>query len=159
MLPLIALSLLTTALAQTVPVTIINQCATPVQPQLLGTNNGIANPATLAPGGTVSLNIYDSFTGFIAASTGDGSSVYGGASLIYVNLNVGLFVQCAHIVLTSFLVRKLLARKSHTPDAVTIVSDPLLVFRTRIQRRPSHRPQLPRSKSLPSHLHPLPSLT
>jgi hypothetical protein len=124
MLPLIALSLLTTALAQTVPVTIINQCATAVQPQILGTNNGIANPATLAPGGTVSLNIYEGFTGFIAASTGDGSSVYGGASLIYVNLNVSLSVQCAHIVLTSSLVRKLLARTSQTPDAIRLYLTP-----------------------------------
>lgn len=49
--------------------------------------NGIANPAPLAPGGSVTLNINSIFAGFIAAAT-DGNSVYGGASLIYVNLNV-----------------------------------------------------------------------
>jgi hypothetical protein len=114
MLPLIALSLFTTALAQTVPVTILNQCGFPVQPQFLGTNNGIANPATLASGGTVSLNFYEGFTGFIAASTGEGSSVYGGASLIYVNLNVRYFIHHVWTALTFYLVRKLLARTSHT---------------------------------------------
>lgn len=118
MLSLIALSLFTTALAQTVPVTIVNQCAFPVQPQFLGTNNGIANPATLASGGTVSLNFYEGFTGFIAASTGDGSSVYGGASLIYVNLNVCLFIHYVRTTLTSCLVRKLLASTSQPLDAV-----------------------------------------
>lgn len=93
MFRLAALTLITTALAQSVPVTIINQCGFPVQPQFLGTGNGIANPATLPSGGSVTLNINDIFAGFIAASTGDGSSVYGGASLIYVNLNVSrLFV-------------------------------------------------------------------
>ena len=100
MLGLFALTFITTALAQNVPVTIVNQCAFPVQPQFLGTGNGIANPATLPSGGTVSLNFYDIFTGFIAASTGDGSSVYGGASLIYVNLNVSAFLLPAATPLT-----------------------------------------------------------
>lgn len=101
MLRLFALSLIATALAQNVPVTIVNQCGFPVQPQFLGTGNGIANPATLTSGGTVSLNFYDIFTGFIAASTGDGSSVYGGASLIYVNLNVSYLLACRHCELTT----------------------------------------------------------
>ncbi|KAI5449775.1 hypothetical protein NCC49_004065 [Naganishia albida] len=82
------LAALTSALAQNVPVTFINQCATTVSPQFLGTGNGIANPAPLTSGGQVTLNINSIFTGFIAAAT-DGNSVYGGASLIYVNLNSG----------------------------------------------------------------------
>ncbi|KAJ9111609.1 hypothetical protein QFC22_006480 [Naganishia vaughanmartiniae] len=80
-----------TTTAQTVPVSIINQCNIPVQPQFLGTNNGLANPPPLVPGqgASVTVDFNQGFAGFIAASTGEQSSVYGNASLIYVNLNTG----------------------------------------------------------------------
>lgn len=66
--------------------------------------NGIANPAPLTSGGQVTLNINSIFTGFIAAAT-DGNSVYGGASLIYVNLNVSLrvLVMCMELMFSRSL--------------------------------------------------------